>query len=127
MLHRRPIACARYHFYAASKIGEIFIVSFRLCFTRTLLPTQRVTETIETLRDDEGARELKYALAGVGGDETCCLQIVADCACKSAEEMRLLANEAIFNCIKVCASMIIFIYTRVDIIAAIFGPLMVYY
>ena len=59
-----------------------------------------MTETVDALREDGGDREMQYALSGVGGDEACWLQVVADCACKTVEEMRLLANEAIFDTIK---------------------------
>jgi hypothetical protein len=61
---------------------------------------QRIAETMATIKE-ENADELKYNISGIGGDETCCLQVVADGACKNAEEIKLLADENVFNAVKV--------------------------
>lgn len=44
---------------------------------------------------------MKYNITGIGGDETCYLQVVADSACKNAEEIKILADENVFNAVKV--------------------------
>lgn len=61
---------------------------------------QRIAETIAFIKE-EGADELKYNITGIGGDETCYLQVVADSACKNAEEIKILADENVFNAVKV--------------------------
>jgi len=61
----------------------------------------RITETIDTLKADGSTRELNYSMGGVGGDDSCHIQIIADTACKNPEEMRMLANEAVFDAIKI--------------------------
>lgn len=60
----------------------------------------RIAETIAFIKE-EGADELKYNTLGIGGDETCYLQVVADSACKNAEEIKVLADENVFNAVKI--------------------------
>ena len=66
---------------------------------------QRIAETIAFIKE-EGADELKYNTQGVGGDETCFLQVVADSACRNADEIKVLADENVFNAVKVRSGMV---------------------
>lgn len=50
---------------------------------------------------EERAEELRYNTVGIGGEEGCALQVVADSACKSAEEIKILADENVFNAVKI--------------------------
>ena len=68
---------------------------------------QRIADTIEALREDSGGTDENslnhsYTLGGVGGEEGCCLQIVADNACTQSEEIRNTAQEAVYNALNVC-------------------------
>lgn len=60
----------------------------------------RVAETMALIKE-ENAEELRYNVFGVGGDETCFLQVVADVACKNADEIKILADENVFNAVKI--------------------------
>jgi enolase len=55
------------------------------------------------LKSDPGASELAYAVRGVGGDETCNLQLVVDSGCKNVDAIIALANDdsAIYNTMKI--------------------------
>merc|ERR1712167_540262 len=60
----------------------------------------RVAETMTSIKEENG-EELKYNANGIGGDETCSLQVVADGACKNADEIKVLADENVFNAVKI--------------------------
>lgn len=78
----------------------------------------RVTETIEKARADPSCRELGYNRSGVGGEEGCPLQVVADCACQSIDDLRVLAGEAVFNAIKIRLEMVPSLGMAIDICKA---------
>lgn len=42
-----------------------------------------------------------YTLKGIGGEEGCFLQIVADRACIHSEDIRQYAQEAVYNAVNV--------------------------
>ena len=54
-----------------------------------------------TVIKEENSDDLQYNMKGIGGDDTCMLQVVADSACKNADEIRVLADENVFNAVKV--------------------------
>jgi hypothetical protein len=67
---------------------------------------QRMAQTLESLREEPAGStsnqpDNSYTLKGVGGDENCCLQIVADKSSIQSEDLRSYANEAVYNAINV--------------------------
>lgn len=60
----------------------------------------RIAETFTVIKEQK-SDDLKYNTTGIGGDETCHLQVVADGACKNAEEIKILADENVFNAVKI--------------------------
>ena len=56
---------------------------------------------IDAVREDAASTKFAYALSGIGRDGSCNMQLVADSACTSPDQIRKLADEAVFNTIKV--------------------------
>ena len=63
---------------------------------------KRIAQTIETWKDDSSSQsDHSYTLHGIGGEEGCNVQIIADQAFTQGEEIRQFANEAVYNAINV--------------------------
>ena len=50
---------------------------------------------------ESGGSKFAYALSGIGEDVRCTLQVVADGAISSPEELKTFSSEAVFNCVKI--------------------------
>ena len=61
--------------------------------------SQKVSKVLELARTQPEGTDpaLSYLLSGVGGQENCALQIVADEICKTSAELKALAREAVYN------------------------------
>ena len=61
----------------------------------------KVGTVMSEIRGDPSSSELPYALSGVGRDDSCPLQIVADEACQTASDLKKLTSEGVFNAVKI--------------------------
>jgi enolase len=61
---------------------------------------QKTADTLNSVKSSGGSK-FEYALSGVGEDARCNLQVVADAALASAEELKAMSKEAVFNSVKV--------------------------
>jgi hypothetical protein len=95
---------------ALRHLKEVCLCIFSLPLSPSLShfrPLQKIAETLETFRDEASSGgathslDHSYTLGGVGGEEGCCLQIVADKACLQTEDIRKYAQEAVYNAINV--------------------------
>jgi len=56
---------------------------------------------IAAVRENGSSTAFQYSIGGIGKDEACTLQLVADSCCTSIKELTHLQEEAIFNTLKI--------------------------
>jgi enolase len=61
---------------------------------------QKTAETINSIKSSGGSK-FAYAFNGVGEDVRCNLQVVADAALTSVDNLKAMSNEAVFNSVKI--------------------------
>lgn len=81
---------------------------------------ERMAHTLESLREEPpnptpNHPDHSYTLKGVGGDESCNLQISADKSSTQSEDLRKYANEAVYNAINIRFDKIGSIMKAIDI------------
>jgi Enolase, C-terminal TIM barrel domain len=62
---------------------------------------EKITQYMNEVKGNKDSTQMSYALSGIGRESGCFVQIIADSACTSPEELTAGLEEAIFNSIKV--------------------------
>ena len=78
----------------------------------------KIGTAMSEIRGDPSSSELPYALSGVGRDDSCPLQIVADEACQTASDLKKLTSEGVFNAVKIRMSKSKTVTAAIDMVKA---------
>lgn len=84
------------------EVGSFHSILINVFKQELIFPhVQRILQVMNDVKGNKESTQFSYALSGIGRDTGCSMQLVADAACTTPEELTVWQEEAVFNSLKV--------------------------